>query len=77
MGDIANPQLYEITSAQLGVNGQVEQRQVTYLVPKLQADPDGPDVAQAERALLPDKLSSVPRLITAFGDDGVHGVLPI
>ena len=63
VGDIRHPQLYQIASAELGIDRQIEQGEITNLVTKLQPDADSPNVFQLERRLLADQLSLVPRLV--------------
>lgn len=51
-GYVGSTKLDQITSLQLGIDGQVEQREIADLVAELQAHPDCPDVLQFERRLL-------------------------
>jgi hypothetical protein len=59
---VANAELHEIASAQLAVNGQVEQGQVSQSIRQLQANTDRPDVLQLQRSFLTDDLALVPWL---------------
>jgi hypothetical protein len=61
MRDIPNPQLDQVARSQLAIDGQIEQRQVSAVVGKLQSNPDSPDVLELERCLLTDELAFVPR----------------
>lgn len=60
MGHVTNAEGDEIASAQLAVDGQVEQRQIPHLVCVLKMDADGPDVFGLQRRLLPHQLPLVP-----------------
>lgn len=61
MHKIADPKLDQIARSQLAVDGQVEECQFPDPVGELQADPNSPDLLQAQGRLLPDQLSLVPR----------------
>jgi hypothetical protein len=50
----------EITAAQLAVDREVEQSEVTFPAFELKPDPDCPDLLRLERALLADQATLVP-----------------
>ena len=50
------------TGAELGIGGQVEQRQIASALPQLQANANRPDITQLEGSLLANELALVPRL---------------
>ena len=58
---IIDPQLDQVAAAQLGIYGQVKQRQVPSRFLELQPDPNGPDLLQLQGRLLTDDLALVPR----------------
>jgi hypothetical protein len=64
---IAYPQSNQIAAAQLAVNRQIEQCQFPLLLRHLQADPNGPDLFELQRAFLADQLALVPRSVAGFG----------
>jgi hypothetical protein len=59
--DILHPKSDEIAAAQLTVDGEIEQSQVSWTVGQLQTDPDGPDLRQLERALWTNESPLIPR----------------
>ena len=61
---ITNAKPDQIASAQLAVNGEVEQREFTSSMIELQSNPDGPDLLQLQRWLLADQLPFVTRYYT-------------
>ncbi len=63
VGNIQDAKLHKIASAELRINGEVEQSQIPSAVPQLKPDPDSPDVAQLQRRLLADELVLVPWLM--------------
>ncbi|PZS44737.1 hypothetical protein A7X61_09300 [Stenotrophomonas maltophilia] len=63
VGDVRHPQLYQVASAEPGIYREIEQREITAPVTRLELDADGPDVFQIEWHLLVDQLSFVPRLV--------------
>src|SRR5690348_11965387 len=62
VGHDENAKLYEITGTGLGIDRQIEQRQVADPTPQLQTNADRPDVAQLQWCLLANELALVPWL---------------
>ena len=58
---VIDPQRYQITAAQLAIDGEVEQCQIASAVLKLQLGPDGPHVAGPQRRLGTGELALVAR----------------
>jgi len=58
--ELADAQLHEIATAQLAVDGDFEQRQVTNAAFALKSEADGPDLFGLERQLGSDKGTLVP-----------------
>ncbi len=56
---VIDPQRYQITAAQLAIDGKVEQCQVASAVLELQLRPDGPHVAGPQRRLGTGELALV------------------
>jgi hypothetical protein len=52
---------HEITSAQLAVDGEVEQSEVALSIRRLQLCPDGPNMAGPQRRLCANQLALIPR----------------
>jgi len=61
VGDIAHPQAHQIASAQLVVDGQVEEGKVAQPFAELQPDADRPDLLELQRWLLTNESPFVPR----------------
>jgi len=66
----------EVTSAELAVNSQVEQREFAYPVLHLETDSECPDILCLERRLLADDLALVPWLAMNGIGYGSHDGLP-
>lgn len=76
VSDVANMQADQIAAAKLGVDGEIEERQVSRLAAELQAYADGPDVGEAERGPLAREFALVPGFVgdSAFEfHDGAPG----
>lgn len=58
--ELADAQLHEVTTAQLAVYGELEQRQVADAALALKGEPDEPDLFGLEGQLGPDKGTRVP-----------------
>jgi len=71
--DIANPQIAQVTAAELAVDCKVEQGEIANRMGVLEVDPDGPDVFEPQRWLLAHQLAFVPHLTGLFG---LHDRLP-
>ena len=74
---ISDPQLHEVARSQFTIYGQVKECQFPNAAAELQPDPNRPDVLQAQRRLLPDEFSFVPRPDSRTGlNEVVHGNTP-
>jgi len=74
--DIAHAKSHEVAAAELAVDCQVEEGEIPGLLGELQAEPDGPDILQAQGRLLSKQLSPIPRGMGGDGGDcHVHGGL--
>ena len=60
MGDVTYSNTYEIATAQLAVDGQIEHGQISDRMGILKINPNCPNVLWLERRLLSDKLALVP-----------------
>jgi hypothetical protein len=60
---VIQPQLYEIAAAQLAVDREVEQREITYAMVDGQPRSDFPDVLGLQRRLRADDAAGVPGLV--------------
>jgi len=58
--DVAHAQGDQVAAAQLAVDGEVEEGEVAQPLRQLQADPDGPDLADLERRLGAGQLALGP-----------------
>lgn len=58
---VFDPQVDEIAAAQLAINGQIEERQVTHAVGNLKPDANGPNFAGLQRRLLARHPTFIPR----------------
>jgi hypothetical protein len=80
MGDIRNPQSYQIARAQFAVDGKIEQCNIPGPVRDLQSNPDRPDLPQLEWRLMPDQSALVPRRGAHRACSGfsrrIHGLFP-
>ncbi len=76
MADVAHLQSDEIAAAQLAVDAQVEQCELTHSVLHLESNSERPDVLEFERGLLPDDLALVPRLTRSLDACVAHDGLP-
>lgn len=54
MNYVANPKINQIAAAELAVDGEIEQRQVTNALVELKVDTNRPDVFQLQGRLLTD-----------------------
>jgi hypothetical protein len=59
--DVFDPQAYDIATAKLAIDRDVEHGQITSLARHLESRPDGPNVLRQERRLRSGQLSFVPR----------------
>jgi hypothetical protein len=66
--DVVDPKANEIASAQLAINGEVEQRKIALTVLNLKSDPNGPDLFRPKGTLLANEPSFVP------GDTGSSAI---
>ena len=74
---IADPQFHEIARSQFTIDGEVKECQFASAAAELKADPNRPDVLQAQGRLLPDEFSLVPRPGSGAGlNEVVHGNTP-
>ena len=62
VGDITNPKVDQVATAQLAVNRQIEQGEVANSMSILKMDANRPDVFGLQRRLLTNELALVPRL---------------
>ena len=60
VGDIADPQVDEIASAEFAVDREIEQGEIPDLLFELKADSDGPDFLEFERWFRAEELALVP-----------------
>jgi len=67
VSDVANAKIDEIAAAQLAVNGEIEQRQISNLTGILKMNTDRPDVLGLERWLLPYQFAFVPGFPRVIG----------
>jgi hypothetical protein len=58
--DVVDLESYDITPAQLAVDGEIEHRQVSGASLDLQLGPDRPNMLWSQRGLCPDQLAFVP-----------------
>ena len=58
--DVSDAQPHQFTGPELAVDGDVKQRKLAGSLRELQTDTDGPDVFEAQRGLLSDKLALIP-----------------
>ena len=59
--DVPHPEGDQVTCPQFRVDGQVEKRQLSRLLPELQPYPYGPDIAELQPSLPAHELALVPR----------------
>jgi hypothetical protein len=76
VGKVADSKTQEVAGAELGIDRQVKQGEVSEVAAKLQPDTDRPYLAELERCLLADDLALVPGN-SALPTLGSHGVLPV
>ena len=59
--DVVDPKANEIASAQLAIDGEIEQRQIAFALLHLKPDTNGPDFFWPQGTLLADEAAFVPR----------------
>jgi hypothetical protein len=62
--DVSDLQFYQVAAPQLAVDGEIEKRQLSYLLGNLKTHSDCPDVFRRKRSLLADDPSLVPSWAT-------------
>jgi hypothetical protein len=60
-GDVIDTKADEIAAPKLTVDGEVEHRQIAFVVLDLKSDPNGPDLFRPQGTLLSDETAFVPR----------------